>query len=216
MAKTSAVRTAGNSSAHIRMFYFEAENVSGDLAGAIAALAHAIKSQAGTPHPQPETALQDARRTPQLSPPPSSLDPTIAGSSAAIEMPDVIPTGKPPRERKRFKGEIVDDIDWAGGGNSLDDFMKMKDPPDTIGRFLVIATWFKRYGGYDTVTANLVYNAYRKLQWKEQTDMAQPLRDGTRHGRGYFRSKGNGVYEVTNIGVDRVDKMGQPAPLVEE
>jgi len=58
------------------------------------------------------------------------------------------------------------------------------------------------------ITANLIYNAYRKMGWQVQADPSQPLRDGCKSERGYYRSETRGHYAITGIGLDHADKAG--------
>ncbi len=207
-----ARKNNGNDSdnnAEIKVLYFEAKNVSSDLAGTLAAFANAIKiAPVQTIPTQPPASQIENRRTgltgngqQELNleeDENSSSDTPIAASTPKAET----------RERKPFKGKIMDDIAWDGNGTPFIDYVKQRKPEDTTKKFLVIASWFKRHGGHEKVNANLIYNGYRKLSWSALADMTQTLRDGAKSERGYYIGDGKGFYAITNIGLDAADKAG--------
>lgn len=212
MARMKNIGTDGDNNARIKVFYFEAENVSSDLASAITALANAIRPPAApvvihspTP-PQIETPKIPKNNNGQTVLFEEGESNTVEGTVPPSNTPSA---PRPNRERKPFQGKILDNIAWDGGGTPFVDYVKQKNPQNTMKRFLVIAAWFKKYGGQDNVSANLIFNAYRKMTWGTAlADFSQPLRDGSKPKNGYFIGDKKGNYSITNIGLDAADRVG--------
>lgn len=210
MARNSNNARGGDNNARIKVVYFEAENVNSDLTGVINAFANAIRTAPVQVVPSPPPPAQiESRKGAAADGNGQMAMPLADGEDDTLE--DAVTSAapkRPAREHKSFKGTILDDINWDGNGTPFVDYIKQKNPQDTMKRYLVIAAWFKRHGGQDAVNSNLVYNAYRKMGWGTVADIGQPLREGARSKRGYFSVGGKGNYAITNIGFDSADKVG--------
>ena len=207
MARSRNNGSDGDNTARIKVVYFEAENVSSDLTGVINAFANAVRNA-----PVQVIANQ---------PPPPQIEggrgvKVIDDSTPASETEEEVIEGtvKPSirrrqtREKKAFAGRPDDSIDWNGDGTQFVPYFKDKNPQDTMKKYLVIAAWFKRHGGKESIDTNIIYNAYRRLNWQVLSDVAQPFHEGLKPRNGYFNTeKGSGNYAITTIGLQRVDDM---------
>ena len=198
----------GDNNARIKVVYFEAENVSSDLTGVINAFANAVRNApvqviANRPPPQ----IENGRETVVVEDTPLASE----NEEEASNLPPTSTVRRPPREKKSFQGKPDDSINWDGNGTPFLSYFKGKDPQETIKKYLVIAAWFKRYGGKDSIDTNIIYNAYRTLGWQVLSDVAQPFQDGSKPRNGYFTTdKGSGNYAITTIGLQRVDDLAKP------
>lgn len=204
----------GDNDAKIKLVYFEADNVSGDLAGLVNAFANAIRVAPVQimPH-QPSPPQLENRRA--LTTDNEGATSTPLTDSENYNTDDTAAPAVPkrqPRERKAYQGKPDDTISWDGDGTPFVSYFKQKNPQETIKKYLVIASWFKRHGGKDAIDSNIIYNAYRKLGWAALADIGQPFQDGAKSRNGYFTSNGSGSYTITNIGLDRVDELGKAKP----
>lgn len=214
MARRNTVND-GDNNARFKFVYLEAENISSDISGALTALASAIKNAPAQVIQQQQPQIQETRKAIANG----NGQTTLLLTDDEGEVVDAVvtsePQKRPARERKSFKGEILDSIKWDGGGTSFESFMAQKNPQDTMKKYLVIVAWFKSHGEHESVNGNLIYNAYRKMGWGTVEDITKPLRNGSMSNRGYFRVDGKGGYAITNIGMDIVDKMGSEKPSKE-
>ncbi|GAB4462123.1 MAG: hypothetical protein OHK0029_28390 [Armatimonadaceae bacterium] len=212
MARVNNNRSNDNNGAEIKVLYIEAKNINSDLSGVAQAIASAFR-----PSTPPQVSGNGAPRQVEGKGAKDSDGQTSINFSDDSDVFDGEVTAETPkkeravRERKPFKGEIDDTISWDGDGVPFVDYVRQRNPQDTMKKYLVIATWFKRHGGHEAVDANLMYNAYRKMGWTGMKDMGQALRSGAKPDRGYFKRdihEGNGFYAITNIGMDAADKVG--------
>jgi len=196
-----------DNNARLKVVYFEAENVSSDLTGMINAFAAAIRNApVQVIAPQPPAQIESRRTAPVSNgEEPSREEDQSSDPDTPVSAPSPKPVQPP---KKAFKGKILDDIAWDGNGTPFVEYVKQRSSQETTTKFLVIASWFKRFGGHEAVGSNLVYNGYRKLGWGALNDMTQPFRDGAKSERGYYISAGKGLYAITNIGLDAADKAG--------
>jgi len=212
MPRAKSNGSDNENSAEYRVFYFEGKNTSSDLSGVLTALGNILKgNQPQIVQQPPRSGGSDVRRGAITSGNGQAALPLDDEEEIIEEAVVTAPTDKAKVERKPFKGEILDTIPWDGEGTPFVPFVKSKSPEDAMKKCLVIATWFKRHGGHESVNANLIYNAYRKMGWTAVDDPGAPLRKGAQPKSGYFKSLGKGQYSVTGIGTDVVDAMtGDP------
>src|SRR5256885_952544 len=112
----SNVRTNDNN-ASVKLVYFEAHNVDGDLAGVIQAFAGAVIRApthviANTPH---APALDRRQQTNDNGASAERED--VGGEEVSDDGADVERSSKrEPRDKRPFRGKILDDIPRDGGG----------------------------------------------------------------------------------------------------
>ncbi|BCA56899.1 hypothetical protein W02_40390 [Nitrospira sp. KM1] len=115
----------------------------------------------------------------------------------------IAPKGRVPRRLPTPK--VLSDVDLNSGDVPFEEFSKEKGPKAALGRYLVVAYWFKTYRQVDAVNSNHVYTCYKKMGWgTDIKDFAQPLRDNARQGRGEMKK---GAFVINHIGEDIVEKM---------
>ncbi len=209
MARSRNNGNDGENNARIKVVFFEAENVNSDLTGVINAFANAIRTAPiqVTPNSPPPPQIEGGRAV-SANGDGQRID---DNEEEVIDAAEPIPVRKrQPREKKPvFQGKPDDTINWDGNGSPFVAYLKEKNPQGTMKKYLVIAAWFKRHGGKDSIDTNIMYNAYRTLGSQALSDVAQPFQDGVKPRNGYFSTvKGSGEYAITSIGLQRVDEMG--------
>lgn len=99
----------------------------------------------------------------------------------------------------------VIELDLKSGDMSLEIFCQQKNPSTDLDKYLIIATWLKRYRGIEPISQEHVYTCYRFLSWKIPKDVGQTFRNGK--SKGYFRSQEKGLFSLTHIGDNKVQEM---------
>lgn len=196
-----------DNNARIKVVYFEAENVNSDLTSVINAFVGAIRTAPVQiiPSQPPPPQLESGKATSAVSDGSSASDDGEEVVEAASSTP---PRPRQAREKKSFQGKPDDSIDWNGNGTPFVAYFKEKNAVDTMKKYLVIATWFKRHGGKDSINTNIIYNAYRTLKAQVLADVGGPFQEGVKSRNGYFTTvKGSGEYAISAIGLQRVDDM---------
>src|SRR5262249_49097341 len=128
MARSVNTRVADGNNAKIKVVYFEAENVSSDLTSAINAFANAIR--AAPSHAVIEQRLpaqiegEKAKRAQesQTEMEFGESEESHSSNGAALQI-----APKQPRQRRPFKGMILDNINWDGNGQPFIDYVKHKN-----------------------------------------------------------------------------------------
>ena len=111
----------GDNNAEIKLVYFEAKNINSDLTGVINAFANAVRvapvqviSQAPSPA-QTESRKAITNGNGQTSMPLDDEGEVLTETNTPVVQASVAPK-RPAQERKPFKGTILNDINWDGGG----------------------------------------------------------------------------------------------------
>lgn len=89
---------------------------------------------------------------------------------------------------------------------SLKDFASKKNPKTLHEKHLVAATWVSSHGGQPIFTVPHVFTCFRAMQWEEQTDFSQPMRQLSRT-KSFFASLGDKKWELTSLGKEAVEKL---------
>lgn len=205
MASKKIVDTT-KSGGRIRFVLFESDGVEGDLNDVANAFLAALRSPA-----PPARALPARKEARDLTLAEGAIDVSPdAPSDSDEEMqqeshPSPARTAATPRKKYIKKVKVLPDVDLKAGATPFEQFMKEKKPQSMNDKYLAIATWFKRFGGLDTITADHVYTGYRAMGWtSDAADMSQPFRDLKKLGRGDVKK---GAFSINHIGEGVVDKM---------
>lgn len=198
---------SSKSGGRIRFVLFESDGVEGNLNDIANAFLAALRSSpAATKTLQPrknDRAFELADGAIDISP----EDDALATESEPQRDTSVSESRATNAPKKKWikKVKVLPDVDLKAGTVPFAQFMKEKKPQTMNDRYLAIATWFKRYGGLDTITADHIYTGYRAMGWtSDAADMSQPFRDLKKLGRG---DASKGAFTINHIGEGVVDKM---------
>lgn len=115
---------------------------------------------------------------------------------------------KPPRKRKAPRApSLLKDFDPNAAEVSLENFVKQKDISTNFNKYLVIAAWFKKYKEVEEIGTSHIYTCYQLLKWTAPDEMGQPFRDMKKHHSYFENGSKNGLWQITIIGLNEVDKM---------
>lgn len=189
--------SGGSGNSKIRFIMLEADLADGDLNQITQAISSAMRQPAGPVR--------------LLSRPPAASNGTATPESeeavdelAEVEATDDGEDSGPPRPRvvRRYPTPNVLDLDLKSGEKALDVFLTEKEAKKMLPRYLAIAYWFKQYRGIDAISVDHAYTAFRKMSWGVPRDVAQPLRDLARAGKGKFEGS---LFSINHLGVDAVE-----------
>lgn len=127
-----------------------------------------------------------------------------------VEVQPVKPSNGGPRKKKTYKAPVAQNFDMKTQTVPLAEFVKAKNNPQGNNkRFLVISSWLKDHAETPNVNINLVYTAYRLLQWPTNLpDWDQPFRELVK--KEWMERVSPGEYTVAYLGQDQIDRMGGP------
>jgi len=125
--------------------------------------------------------------------------------------PEAASNGKPKKKRTPKAPRFLSDIDLTTASVTLEDFMKEKSPSDLMGKYTVIAFWFKEYFNLEEVTVDHIFTAFKHLGWQSQMpdDPGQIFRNA-KHLKNWFDKGAKGAYKINWSGQNAVNKMGAP------
>jgi hypothetical protein len=103
--------------------------------------------------------------------------------------------------------EVLKDFDPNEGEVSLTEFASQKDVSGIFKKYLVVATFFKRYRDTIEISTSHIYTCFGCMGWDAPNDMSSIFRQ-MKKLHDYFRNGSQpGQWEITIIGLNEVDKM---------
>jgi hypothetical protein len=203
MAKT-IVKTGSNSK--IRFIMLDADLPDGDLSQITSAISQALRY--GQPG-QRQLLAHVTSTAPSRAIIDNGVDTAAESEIEETDLeaphPEPVTTSKPRAQRRFPTPKVVADVDLNSGDMSFEKFAKEKNPTATLGRYLLVAYWFKRYRNLDSINFNHVYTCFKKMGWgTDIPDFVQPLRDNARQGRGEMK---RAHFTINHIGENVVEKM---------
>lgn len=116
---------------------------------------------------------------------------------------------KPKRERRVPRTPpLLKDFDPKDADVSLEDFAKQKDTSTQINKYLVIAAWFHKYKDVKEIGPSHIRTCYQLLGWVPPDDMGGQFRTLKKPQYSFFgNGSKNGLWEITIIGLNEVEKM---------
>jgi len=107
-----------------------------------------------------------------------------------------------------YRSPDILELDLDSRDVSFRRFCEIKNPESDWEKYLVIASWLKKYHNVNSVTPAHVYTCYQFMGWQVPRDIPQPLRD-MKSKKGWF-SKGDerGAYTINHVGENKVKEMG--------
>jgi hypothetical protein len=141
----------------------------------------------------------------------------IADADSAIEeteevgladSPPIKSTSNGSTKPRTYKEPKLIDLDLTAGDVSFPAYAQAKNPPEEFTkRFLVVAGWFKDYGGVPGITIDHVFSAFRRVKWSVKLqDFDLPFRQLVK--RDWVKRVSTGVYEITHNGIAELQNMG--------
>jgi len=208
MAKATGNRTAGANS-RIRFIMLEADLNDGDLNQITQAITSALRPASG------QRALPALQRSlpanGDVSAAPSGEVENAIEETEEVGLADSPPiksTSNGSTKVRTFREPKLIDVDLTVGDVPFPTYAKAKNPPDeATKKFLVVAGWFKEFGGVPGVTIDHVFSAFRLVKWSVNIpDFDLPFRQLVK--RSWVKRNSTGVYEITHIGISELQNMG--------
>jgi hypothetical protein len=141
---------------------------------------------------------------------------TQATDTGATSGSNAQAAAKPERKRKAPRiPPLLKDFDHNAGEMPLETYMKQKDISTQTNKYLVLAAWFKKYKEVEEIGTSHIYTCFQLLDWPAPDDMGQPFRDLKKRDSYFENGSKNGLWKITIIGLNIVDKM-TPTSSVEE
>ena len=127
-----------------------------------------------------------------------------------MEPPPAESNGTGPKRSYNFKTPtFLNDFDVTKAKKDLKEFVKEKNPPDVISKYLVVVFWLQKFMDVAEVNVDHVYTVFDILGWK--TDMPAnpsiPLRDLKTKKHMLVRESGAEGYRLNFKGEQEVEKM---------
>jgi hypothetical protein len=121
---------------------------------------------------------------------------------------EVASVSRSKRERKAPRiPPLLQNFDPKDAEVSLEDFVKQKDTSTQTNKYLVLATWFQKYKNEDEIGPSHIFTCFPLVDWPKPDDMGQPFRDMKKRDHYFENGSKNGLWKITIIGLNVVDKM---------
>jgi hypothetical protein len=175
-----------------------------DLEGSNETLQEGLRTAASMmrPVPPPRAVLPAQPNLPSNGTP--QLELPLDGEYTEAEPVAAEKPNKPKRARAAPIPDVIE-IDLTSGDMPFAAFCQAKSPSKEIDKALVLAGWLKQYRQVEAVSPEHIYTCYRIVGWSVPNDITGPFRNGKRQGK--FKSVGNGMYAITLIGENELQKM---------
>jgi hypothetical protein len=108
-------------------------------------------------------------------------------------------TGK---QRRYTNPTFLTEVDLDSGPVPFKQFVEEHKPESDNRRYIVIATWLKRYRTLDVITPDHIFTCNQKMGWKTQRDIGQPFRYMKK--KSYFDPAGRNQWSITHVGLDQL------------
>jgi hypothetical protein len=202
---------AGGSRIRFRYVDIEAENVDETVAEGLKSLAQALSRGQTVPHVPKQLAPTRAAVTSKAELPEGELEAELEDNHEELEEEEEngeAPEGKPKKRSTPKAPKFLSEINLTTATVQLEDFVKEKDPSDSLAKYLVIAFWYKEYLKIEETTGDHIFTAYTHLKWQSQMpdDPMQPFRDG-KSKKNWFDKGSKGAYKINWNGINAVNKI---------
>lgn len=107
--------------------------------------------------------------------------------------------------------KIVHDVSFTDASPTLKEFYESKNPGKVVLlNYLVVAYWYKHYGGIEELTADHFHTAFRHVGFPTPKDARQPMRDlkNSRNGRMMSGSAPHTAI-ISHLGENTVDALNK-------
>lgn len=110
-----------------------------------------------------------------------------------------------PRQRKHSAYQVIT-LDLRGsGGNSLQDFVKAKNPKGNPDRYVTVAYWLKTHHSLDEIGDNHIYTCFKTLNWPLPTDIRKIFANAKRRNGFFDVGSKLGMFRLNVVGENRVE-----------
>jgi hypothetical protein len=151
---------------------------------------------------------QGAAARPMIAPPPAALGTVVQMEDEETPIifennpaPPAAIQKKATKKRSYTQPKVIKDVNLKDERMPFAALCDKNVVSTTIGKYLVVAAWFKEYANKDAIGIDHIYTCFREMQWPIQADLAQPFRTGKK--RAYFDKAGDD-WEITHIGLNKV------------
>lgn len=182
----------------------------GDLSDLMGAITNALRPTAAISARSVERTALKSSTKPAAVEDPFTLE--VTDNEDEVEEVDnvdsdaTLSSTKPSRSRKGEprQPEYMKDLDMTGEGMSFVEYAKQHTARKHARRFLIACAWFKEYGNKPEVSIDMVFTAYRHVNWplgkmKDWDSVFRALRKQS----AVTRVK-PGYYEITAPGLGRL------------
>jgi hypothetical protein len=215
-SKGSSGNGTGGSRIKFRFVDIEMENVDESITEALKSLAGALsrghttappaRQLAGAKHNLPVAPDAIAEEGEVLSPEAEEVPEETEGAAASPGNGN-----KPKRKRVPKAPKFLSEIDLTTASVKLEDFMQEKSPADMMGKYVVIASWFKEYLNIEEITPDHIFTAFKHLSWQSQVPNSPAAAfQNAKTLKNWFDKGGEGAYKINWNGQNAVNKMGAP------
>ena len=117
---------------------------------------------------------------------------------------------RPKTPRKYTVPTFLSALDLDSGDMPFKAFAEQQASKSDNRKYIVIATWFKRYRDLEVVTTDHIYTCNQKMGWKTQRDVGQPFRYMRK--KSYFDVAGRNQWKITHVGLDQLNTAEEEQP----
>lgn len=219
MANKSGGQSGGNSKGNtkIRFVLLEVDSSDSNLTEIAHAITNALRPSVAVPRPAPAAAALQAPRSAgngevMSAPAPDAVESDEDGQMGESPAPvdDGSSPTKAPRVRRYPNPTYLSDVDLTAGEVPFKQFAAQKAPKKNSKRYLVVAAWFKEYGGRATVNINHIYTCFRTAGWGTNiADWDMIFRSLVKQD--WMRRVEPGEYAITPLGENELNDTGESA-----
>jgi hypothetical protein len=116
-----------------------------------------------------------------------------------------------PTPRKPTAVKVLHDVSFTDASPTLKEFYELKKPGKVVlVNYLVVAYWYKHFGGVEELTADHFHTAFRHVGFPTPKDARQPMRDlkNGRNGR-MMNGKAPNTAIISHLGENVVDALSK-------
>lgn len=214
MAAKNAGGAAAKTNTKIRFVMLEVDSTDGNLSEIAQAITNAVRPSLAVPRmvalPSSggaSAARDDARPAEQVG---VAEEQIVEEGPAPNDSDAEGNSGRAPSVRAPRKYPMptyLHDLDLDGGAVTFKAFAQQKAPKKNSKKYLVVAAWFREYGGKQAVTIDHVYTCYKTAGWSTNiADWDLSFRQLVKHD--WMRRVQQGEYAITPLGEDEVKNIG--------
>jgi hypothetical protein len=112
--------------------------------------------------------------------------------------------GRPKRVYEPRKYSFLPDFNVSPADMPFKQFIGDRPNLGEYEKYILASAWIMRHGSLDTFTPNHVFTCFRAMQWKQQVDFSQPMRQ-MKAKKSYFETPTKGTWRLTGIGLEEAD-----------
>jgi len=189
----------------LRIVEFELAGDDDTLHESLRTISSAINRATGITAPKRLDMLPGGSRVSQVVSEPAPVAPPdeLEEPETLSDEPGRTVQSSTPRRRSPSMPEqvhVIADIDFNAAEVPLKRFMEEKRPRSHMMKSLVIAAWFKEFGGTEEITANHIHTAYLAMEWKNPLKFRNQFYDLKEKG---WVKQTDGGWSITYTGVDK-------------